>query len=304
MCYDVCQIVQTLGPILNMISSMTAFARKSQEANWGSITWELRSVNHRYLEISVRMPEPLRHLEKSVREQIQKHINRGKIEAILKFQPGQDVPFNMTVNESLAGQLATAAQSMKELFPNAQANVMDLLAWPGILQTTDTNMDVVGMALLKLLQQTLSDLVAVRQREGEGVKKFISERLQLVKRYINAVEKRMPSVIKGAQTKIQARFEELSLSLDKDRFEQEMVWLAQKVDIAEELQRLEAHTVEVQRILEKGGVVGRRLDFLMQELNREANTLSSKSVDSEVTQAAMELRVQIEQIREQVQNIE
>jgi len=304
MCYDVCQITQTAWEPFLMIASMTAFARKNQEANWGSITWELRTVNHRYMEMTVRMPEPLRHLEKTVREHIQQHINRGKVEAILKFQPGQDVPFNITVNQSLAGQLAHAAQSLKALFPNAQANAMDLLAWPGILQTTDTNMDVVGVALLELLQQTLSELVAARQREGEGVKKFIVERLQSINRYSGVVAKRMPNVINTAQTKIQARFEELSVSLDKERFEQEMVWLAQKFDIAEELQRLEAHAIEVQRVLEKGGVVGRRLDFLMQELNREANTLSSKSVDSEVTQAAIELRVQIEQIREQVQNIE
>lgn len=287
-----------------MIASMTAFARKSQESNWGSITWELRTVNHRYLEITVRMPEPLRHLEKSVREHIQKQINRGKVEAILKFQPGRDVPFNITVNESLVGQLASAADSIQALFPNTQANVMDLLAWPGILQTKDTNMDIVGVALVELLQETVSDLVAARGREGEGLKKFIEERLQSIKHYVSIVKKRIPNVVEVAQMKIQTRFEELSLSLDKERFEQEMVWLAQKVDIAEELQRLEAHTVEVQRVLDKGGVVGRRLDFLMQELNREANTLSSKSVDSEVTQAAIELRVQIEQIREQVQNIE
>lgn len=287
-----------------MIASMTAFARKSQEANWGSITWEIRTVNHRYLEISIRMPESLRNYEKSVREQIQKSISRGKVEATLKFQPGQDVPFNITVNQSLAQQLADAAQSVNGLFLNAQVNMVELLAWPGILQTKDTNLDAVGEGTLELLQQALSDLVAARQREGDGVKKFIVERLQSIQQGIEVIKKRMPTVVKTGQTKMKARFEELSVSLDKERFEQEMVWLAQKVDIAEELQRLETHVIEVQRVLKAGDVVGRRLDFLMQELNREANTISSKSVDSEVTQAAIELRVQIEQMREQVQNIE
>ncbi|WP_423063502.1 YicC/YloC family endoribonuclease [Candidiatus Paracoxiella cheracis] len=283
---------------------MTAFARKSQEANWGAITWEIRTVNHRYLEISIRMPESLRNYEKLVREQIQKSISRGKVEATLKFQPGQDVPFNITVNQSLAQQLADAAQSVNGLFPNAQVNMVELLAWPGILQTKDTNLDAAGEGTLELLQQTLSDLVAARQREGDGVKKFIVERLQNIQQGIEVIKKRMPTVVKTGQTKMKARFEELSVNLDKERFEQEMVWLAQKVDIAEELQRLEAHVIEVQRVLKAGDVVGRRLDFLMQELNREANTISSKSVDSEVTQAAIELRVQIEQMREQVQNIE
>ncbi len=287
-----------------MIASMTAFARKSQEANWGAITWEIRTVNHRYLEISIRMPESLRNYEKLVREQIQKSISRGKVEATLKFQPGQDVPFNITVNQSLAQQLADAAQSVNGLFPNAQVNMVELLAWPGILQTKDTNLDAAGEGTLELLQQTLSDLVAARQREGDGVKKFIVERLQNIQQGIEVIKKRMPTVVKTGQTKMKARFEELSVNLDKERFEQEMVWLAQKVDIAEELQRLEAHVIEVQRVLKAGDVVGRRLDFLMQELNREANTISSKSVDSEVTQAAIELRVQIEQMREQVQNIE
>lgn len=287
-----------------MIASMTAFARKSQEANWGSVTWEIRSVNHRYLEMAIRMPEPLRNLEKSVREQIQKYISRGKVEAMLRFQPGQDVPFNIIVNQSLAQQLANAAKSVDKLFPNTQVNMVEVLAWPGVLHTKDTNMDVVGEAMLGLLQETIADLVSVRQREGAGVEKFMAERLKSIQGYIDVIKSRMPETLKTGRTKMIARFKELSVSLDKERLEQEMVWLAQKVDVAEELQRLTAHVLEVQRVLKEGGVVGRRLDFLMQELNREANTISSKSTDSAVTQAAIELRVQIEQMREQVQNIE
>lgn len=287
-----------------MIASMTAFAHKSQEANWGSIMWEIRAVNHRYLEIAVRMPEPLRNFEKSVRNQIQQFINRGKIEAILKFQPGQDVPFNIIVNQSLAQQLANAVQSVDKLFPNVHVDMVGILTWPGILHTKNRNMDVVGEAMLVLLQETMSDLVSVRQREGAGVEKFMQNRLQNVQSCIDTIEERMPEVLNAGRVKIKTRFKELAMNLDKERLEQEMVWLVQKMDIAEELQRLEAHVIEVQRVLKKEGVVGRRLDFLMQELNREANTISSKSIDFQVTQAAIELRVQIEQMREQVQNVE
>lgn len=287
-----------------MIASMTAFARKSQEANWGSITWEIRTLNHRYLEIAIRMPEPLRNFEKSVRNQIQQFISRGKIEAILRFQPGQDVPFNIIVNQSLAQQLAHAAQSMDTLFPNAHIDMTGILTWPGILHTKNSNMGDVDEAMLILLQETMSDLVSMRQREGAKIKEFMQNRLKDIQIYIDVIKKRMPDVLNISRAKIKTRFEKLAVNLDKERLEQEMVWLAQKMDIAEELQHLEAHVIEVRRVLEKENVVGRRLDFLMQELNREANTISSKSIDLQVTQAAIELRVQIEQMREQVQNVE
>ena len=287
-----------------MVASMTAFARKGQEADWGSITWEVRSVNHRYLELSLRLPEPLRILEKQVREAIQGELGRGKIEATLKFQPGGVVPFDMEVNRGLAEKLAGAAQSIHPLFSDAQLNIMDVLEWPGVLQTKDTRMDAVGEAMLLLLKNTLIDLVVSRQREGEGLKKYMQARLDTVQQHVDRVKQQLPDVLQQGRERMVTRFEELSINVDKDRLEQEMVWLAQKVDVAEELQRLQAHVTEVRRVLDQGGVVGRRLDFLMQELNREANTLGSKSIDSAISQAVIELKVCIEQMREQVQNIE
>lgn len=287
-----------------MISSMTAFARKTKDANWGSLVWEVRSVNHRYLEISVRLPEPLRDLEKAVRDQIQKQLYRGKVEAQLKFQPGQDMPFEIVVNEKLARQLASAATPLQQLFSNTQLNTMDLLSWPGILQTKETQMEVVGQAAIVLLKETLAAIVEIRQREGEGIKQYIEKRLANIQKYVDEIKPRMPAALELAREKIISRFEELAVSLDNERLEQEIVWLVNKVDIGEEIQRLEAHAQEVHRVLARDEAVGRRLDFLMQELNREANTLGSKSSDSEITQSVVEIKVQIEQMREQVQNIE
>lgn len=287
-----------------MISSMTAFARKTKDANWGSLVWEVRSVNHRYLEISVRLPEPLRDLEKAVRDQIQKQLYRGKVEAQLKFQPGQDMPFEIVVNEKLARQLASAATPLQQLFSNTQLNTMDLLSWPGILQTKETQMEVVGQAAIVLLKETLAAIVEIRQREGEGIKQYIEKRLANIQKYVDEIKPRMPAALELAREKIISRFEELAVSLDNERLEQEIVWLVNKVDIGEEIQRLEAHAQEVHRVLARDEAVGRRLDFLMQELNRETNTLGSKSMDTTISQAVIELKVQIEQIREQVQNIE
>ena len=287
-----------------MIASMTAFARQSHEANWGALTWEIRTVNHRYLEISLRLPDFLRDLEQSARDTIQKQLHRGKIEAMLRFQPGQDIPFDIMVNQTLTQQLANASKKIIEFFPAAHINTMDVLSWPGVLQTKKKQTKAFAEAVITLLRSTLEDCVITRQREGDGLKQFIEARLAVIQEQANIIKKQMPAVLKMGRKKMLARFEELSLGIDKERLEQEMVWVAQKVDIAEELQRLTAHVIEVKRIIKQGGVVGRRLDFLMQELNREANTLGSKSVDTQITQAAVELKVQIEQIREQVQNIE
>ena len=287
-----------------MISSMTAFASKTLEAHWGSITWEIRSVNHRYLELAVRLPEPLRHLEKMLREAIPKHLHRGKVEVSLKFQPGQTLPCEIMVNQKLAQQLAKAAESLQLLFSHAQFNMMDVLSWPGMLQTKETHLEEVVVAAGALLQTTVEELVEVRQREGEGLQTYIEARLDAIQSYLDQIKPRTSLALQAGYEKMMARFEELTVNLDKERLEQEMVWLANKMDISEELQRLETHTKEVRRVLTQDTVVGRRLDFLLQELNREANTLSNKSTDSAIIQAAIELKVHIEQIREQVQNIE
>ncbi|ABS76787.1 YicC family protein [Coxiella burnetii] len=287
-----------------MIASMTAFSRQSHEATWGLLTWEIRTVNHRYLEITLRLPDFLREFEQASREAIQKVLRRGKVEATLRFQPGWDVPFEMNVNQVLTERLAKASETVISYFPSATINAIDVLSWPGVLQTKETQVDVIGKAVFALLNSALTDCMDIRRREGEGLKLFIEERLNNVKGKIAIIKKRLSALHQAAREKMIARFEELSLALDKERLEQEMLWLVQKSDVAEELQRLEAHLLEVKRVLVEGGTVGRRLDFLMQELNREANTLGNKSLDADVSQVVVDLKVQIEQMREQVQNIE
>lgn len=288
-----------------MVASMTAFARCSYGAKWGTLTWEIRTVNYRYLEVTLRMPDFLNAFEQPSREIIRTYLNRGKIEAALRFQFGaQELPAEVRVNEALTQQLAKAAQIVLEFFPSATINVMDVLTWPGILQTKEVQVDVIGTVVLDLLKNTLDECISVREREGNGVKLFLEDRLRISKNLITYIKKRMPILLKSAREKVRLRFEELAVGLDKERLEQEMLWLTQKTDIAEELQRLETHINEVKRVLSQGKVIGRRLDFLMQELNREVNTLGNKSIDIDVSQAVIELKVQIEQMREQVQNIE
>lgn len=287
-----------------MIASMTAFACKTEDTPFGSMTWEIRSVNHRYLDCSVRLPELLRSLEKTIRDVLQKRLQRGKVEAVLRLQFSDDIPGVFSVNPMLLKQLALAVDSLKPLFPSIQVNATDILSWPGLLSTKEKPLEKLSQSALDVFEITLSELVMNREREGKTLKKYLEERLKGIEKQIKVIQHRIPAVLETAHQKIRARFDELSLSLDKDRLEQEMLWLIQKSDVSEELQRLDAHVIEMHRILKLSGAVGRRLDFLAQELNREANTLGSKSIDAELTQAAVELKVFIEQIREQVQNIE
>lgn len=287
-----------------MISSMTAFARKMDQTSLGQLTWEVRSVNHRYLEINLRLPEQLRAAEKGARDLLASVLKRGKVDVFLKFQPGEEVPFDIKINQALIKQLASAEQQIRKNFANLNVNFTDVLSWPGVLQTEETRMEQVVENALSLLKNVITELVAVREREGEGIKNFMLDRLKVIEEQIKIVEKRLPQMQNAMREKIMARFEELKLTPDNERVEQEMIFLLQKMDVAEELQRLPAHLNEVRRNLKGGVAVGRRLDFLMQELNREANTLGSKVLDVEVTQAVVEIKVQIEQMREQVQNIE
>lgn len=287
-----------------MIASMTAFSRQTQETQWGLLTWEIRSVNHRYLELSIKLPDFLRDLEKVTREKIQSRLHRGKVEVYLRFQPGREIPFDLQVNHGLVKTLAKAGHDILGFFPKAEVDVMSVLSWPGVLQTKETNLEAVHQSAMDLLQQTLHDLIACREREGASMAHYMEERLAKIETQLSVISKRLPKVLAAAKEKITTRLAEIAVALDKDRLEQEMVWLTQKTDIAEELQRAQAHVTEVKRVLKQDNAVGRRLDFLMQELNREANTLGSKSIDSEVTQAVIEMKVQIEQMREQVQNIE
>lgn len=287
-----------------MISSMTAFSRKSEENPWGFIAWEVRTINHRYLDISLRLPENLRELEMRVREIISRHIHRGKVDVTLKFQWGSAFPVEFLLNKELVKRLAEMSHEVAHQFPSAQVNLMDILNWQGVLQSKEMHSDKINQNTLDLLQKALQDIVEMRQREGASLTRFLKESLVTISQQAKIIRENIPEAIKNERNRILVRFEEMKVMIDRDRLEQEMLWMIQKSDITEELVRLESHLKEVQRVLEKGGEVGRRLDFLMQELHRETNTIASKSNNSSISQAAIEIKVLIEQMREQVQNIE
>lgn len=288
-----------------MIQSMTAFARTQAQGKWGTAVCELRSINHRYLELFVRLPETLNELEGGIREQIRNMIKRGKIECYLRYQPGDVEGTEITINTHLADRLCRATQTIAAILKNpAQINPMEILQWPGILQLAEVDLEAIEDEIFKLLAKALQDLIEARTREGEELKQLFLQRLEGMKIEIAKVRQRMPEIIKEQRERLIKRFADVKLEMDSGRLEQEMVMFAQKTDVMEELDRIDSHISEVRRVLKQGGMVGRRLDFLMQELNREANTLGSKSVSVDTTRASVELKVLIEQVREQVQNIE
>jgi uncharacterized protein (TIGR00255 family) len=287
-----------------MIQSMTTFARFSDQGDWGMATWEIRAVNHRYFDCIIKMPESLRALESNIRLRLQKQLHRGRIECMLRFKSGEQSGLNLMLNTNLVKQLADAASEVKKYMPTRpEVDPMKILSWPQVLQAVETDAEAKQEIILKLFEKTLTDLVAMREREGVALAEIMQNKLQEVLVIASKVKSKIPQVLAEQRAKILARLEEIKSDLDQSRLEQEMAYIAQKLDVAEELDRLETHCKEIQRILTAGGNVGKRLDFLMQELNREANTLSSKSTDVEITQAAVELKVLIEQMREQVQNI-
>jgi len=288
-----------------MLRSMTAFARREARADWGAAVWELRSVNHRYLEAFVRLPEDLRALEPEVRARIAERVRRGKVECNLRFQPAADAVGALRVNRALAEQVARASREVDQLLYNpAPVHSLDVLRWPGVIETDAPDAEALAKALLGLLDQAVADLVATRAREGTRVRGLIEARLGEMDPIIAGVRGRAPGLVTAARERLHQRLAELRAEVDGQRLEQEIVLYAQRVDVSEELDRLSMHVDEVRRVLAEGGAVGRRLDFLMQELNREANTLGSKSADAETTRAAVDLKVLIEQMREQVQNVE
>jgi uncharacterized protein (TIGR00255 family) len=288
-----------------MIQSMTAFARSQGQGTWGSAVCEVRSINHRYLEMTVRMPETLHELEVLMRERVRHHIKRGKIECHIRYQPGDITGSEIIINTHLAEQLCRATDTVSQMLKHAApVNTMDILHWPGILQIAEVDLEMIQDEILQLLEKALLDLVEARSREGAELKVLFLQRLETMKGELAKVRAHLPDVAKSQRERLMSRFRDVKLELDAGRLEQEMVMFAQKTDVSEELERLDTHISEVRRVLKAGGVAGRRLDFLMQELNREANTLGAKSVDVETTRASVELKVLIEQIREQVQNVE
>lgn len=287
-----------------MIYSMTAFARKEVTAQWGTAVWEIRSVNQRFLETYFRLPEQFRSLEPMLRDRFRKKLQRGKVECSLRYTPNEGAVGKLSLNEELAKQLLNAADWVQSHGQSSGVNPVDILRWPGVIASEETDMDAIQTDVMQALDEGLKDFIQARADEGVNMRAMIEQRLDGIEEQVKIVTTRMPEIIAWQKDRITSRFEEAKIELEEGRLEQEMIMLAQKIDVAEELDRLNSHIGETRNILKKGGAVGRRLDFMMQEFNRESNTLGSKSIHTDITQSAVELKVLIEQMREQIQNIE
>ena len=288
-----------------MARSMTAFARLETTGTWGRAMWELRSVNHRYLEVGLRLPEEFRVLEGEVRSRIGQRCNRGKVDAVLRLEASGGETGQLRVNTELARQVIGAAEAIAGLMAqSAPLNPLDVLRWPRVLETPEVDFDELSQALLGQLDQALGQLVENREREGAKLQELTLARCADMSELTARLRVRVPEIIASIRSRHAARIEELAGPLDPARLEQECALLIQRLDVAEELDRLETHLDEVTRVMQQKQPIGRRLDFLMQELNREANTLGSKSAHVDTSGASVELKVLIEQIREQIQNIE
>jgi uncharacterized protein (TIGR00255 family) len=288
-----------------MIRSMTGFAAVTREFAFGALNVELRSVNHRYLDIQFRLPDDLRAVEPALREVLQSGISRGKIECRVNFALAPGAGKNFRLNEELMLQLEEVELRVRTMLAGApQLSAADVLRWPGVLATEPLPVEELQAACRALISVALQEFNAARAREGGKLKDLLLERAAGVEQRIAATMPRIPQAIAAYQERLALRLKEALAGADDERVRQEVALFAAKIDVDEELSRLTAHVAELKRILAAGGMVGKQLDFLMQELNREANTLASKSVDLAVTQAALDLKLLIEQMREQIQNIE
>ena len=287
-----------------MPRSMTAFARTVGDFEWGSVSCELRSINHRFLEIGFRMPETVRELEMQFREMARKKLGRGKIDCSLQINFNR-VDSSMAVDLELARRHIEIAESIAAEIKNpAAVSALDIMKWPGILKDLEIDTEQLHDAALQTFDQTLDQMLEGRQREGAKLADMIEQRLQGIETQVSVVREHLPEILNQQRLRLNEKLSELKTQLDEDRLEQEMVIIANRADVDEELDRLNAHISEIRNVLTRSESVGRRLDFLMQELNREANTLGSKSIAGVTTQASVELKVLIEQMREQIQNIE
>ncbi|WP_194438262.1 YicC/YloC family endoribonuclease [Vibrio fluminensis] len=288
-----------------MIYSMTAYSRKELKGDWGTAVWEIRSVNQRYLETYFRLPEQFRGLEPVLRERFRKRLARGKVECHLRFEANPAAKGELTINETLANQVIKAAEQVMHMTGElSRINPFQVMQWPGVMETPEQDMDTVNKDLLAGFDEALSEFIEARGREGDNMKELIEQRLTAITDEVVKVRARMPEILAWQRERLLGKFEEAKIELDAARVEQELIMLAQKSDVAEELDRLDSHVKETTNILKKGGAVGRRLDFMMQEFNRESNTLASKSISTDITASGVELKVLIEQMREQIQNIE
>src|SRR5690554_3529337 len=285
-----------------MTRSMTAYAAAERSTAWGTLGCELRAVNHRFLELATRLPEELRALEPALRERVAAGATRGKVD--LAFRLRTDTGQALAVDEDALGRLAALVQSLQGRFPGLTTEVTGLLQLPGVLQSQAVDVEALKIEALSLLDEVLGQFLDARRREGDRLAAVIAERVEGIARIAAEVRTMMPAIRDGQRAKLEARVADLEQPLDPGRLEQELVLWLQKLDVEEELDRLDSHIQEIERVLAQDGPVGRRLDFLLQEFNREANTLGSKSVDRRTSQAAVELKVLIDQVREQVQNLE
>ena len=288
-----------------MIASMTGFASVSRETEIGSILLEIRSLNHRYLDIQFRFPDELKFLEPVIREKLASELSRGKVDCRLSVNASEESETRRSIDEAVLARLAGLNREIREKIPEAVSlSVAEILKWPGIFGKENLSRENAQTEVGELLDAAMADFSATRRREGEKLKAILLLRMAEIRKKLALASPRIPELIASFQEKLVSRLKAAMIDLDDERIRQELTLFAGKIDVDEELSRLAAHLDEMERILEKGGVVGKRLDFLMQELNREANTLGSKSVDIEVSRIAMEIKVLIEQMREQIQNIE
>ena len=286
-----------------MIRSMTAFASGERATPWGLLGCELRSVNHRFLETGLRLADDLRSLEPVLRERVAGRVQRGKLDLVLRLRT-PETAVALTVNEPLLEQLGSLAQRLDAKFPRLRVEFTQLLQVPGVLKVPTADGEALQAQALELLDQVLDEFVVAREREGAKLAAAISERVDSIERIAGQVRELIPAIREGQRAKLAARLADLPHPVEPGRAEQELVLWLQKLDVDEELDRLSSHLVEIRRVLGQREPVGRRLDFLLQEFNREANTLGSKSVDARTSAAAVDLKVLIDQVREQVQNIE
>lgn len=288
-----------------MLHSMTGFARESVETALGTLSWEIRAVNYRYLDVQFKLPEDLRPKEQAFRQQASATLNRGKVECGLYFRRAFDQQTEMQIDTELVELLGHRISELSARLPATSAiNPVEILRWPGVMKQPEIDVEPLFGEAESLLETTLQAINVMRQSEGQRIEEMLESRCAEIESIAKAVRKRMPEVLAASRTKQRERIEKLDVEADPGRLEVELALIAQKIDVDEELDRLESHLVEIRNAIAGEKAVGRRLDFLMQELNREANTLGSKSADTETTKAAVDLKVLIEQMREQIQNVE
>lgn len=288
-----------------MIRSMTGFARRERQGPWGTLTCELRTVNHRYLEVSLRLPDELKSLDGDLRRSIHGALRRGKVDANLYLKTTAAIAPTFELNHEVVGAVVAKLREVGQTLSHvAPISAIDVLRWPGAIKETERDVQPILAAALELTQEALDELNGMRAREGARIRDLIQQRCAAMQTTVQAVRLRLPEISARIRTRVTERIAALGTTIDPDRLEQELVLYAHKMDVDEELDRLGSHLTEVTAIVDSKEPAGRRLDFLMQELNREANTLSSKSQDVDTTRAAVDLKVLIEQMREQVQNIE